>query len=135
MRKLLPPEAFELFAHECLGCHCPAEVFEQVVSEERALLGICFQRLLAGNRLLVYLVLDAGSENMPGVIGKLHQLGVAERDAAGYNRLRIVLPAELTDSLRDQAIAAFADVAEGDEKVHLHFVTQERLEACRATTA
>ncbi|MCW8890356.1 MAG: hypothetical protein OQL20_06845 [Sedimenticola sp.] len=133
MRALLPLGAIEPFVRECLGCRCPAEVFEQVESEKRALFGIQFQRMLAGNRLLVYLVLDAGSEPMPGVVGKLHQLGVAERDAAGYNRLRIVLPAELTDSLRSEVIEVFADVAEGDEKVHLHFVPQERLETCRVT--
>ncbi|MCW8944611.1 MAG: hypothetical protein OQL27_07535 [Sedimenticola sp.] len=133
MLKPLPSGAVESFVRDCLGCRCPAEVFKQVASEQRELFGIHFQRLLAGDRLLVYLVLDAGSKSLVGVVEKLHQLGVAERNAAGYNRLRIVLPAELEDSIRSQVIASFADAAAEDQKVHLHFVPQDRLNAYRIT--
>ncbi|MCW8847569.1 MAG: hypothetical protein OQK19_02375 [Sedimenticola sp.] len=123
----LPSQAIEPFVRECLGCACPAEVFAELESDIRVLSGIQYQRLLAGQRLLVYLILDEDCLNRADLLSQLHRQGVAERNSAGYNRLRIVLPAELGESIRSELIARFADLAEGDQKVHLHFVPQERL--------
>ncbi|TVO72403.1 hypothetical protein [Sedimenticola selenatireducens] len=125
----LPTDAIEPFIRECLGCRCPAEVFEQIESEVRTFSEIRYQRLLAGRRLLVYLVITADVQALAENVRQLYRQGIRERDRAGYNRLRIVLPDELCESMQGDLIALFAELAAGDEKVHLHFVPQERVNA------
>lgn len=123
----LPASAVEPFVRECLGCECPATVFEQVENDTRVVSGIRVQRLLAGQRLLVYLLSDVGVEQLAGQLERLQETGVAERDAAGYNRLRIVVPEQLPVELCERLTAQFERCARGDEKVHLHFVPREVL--------
>ncbi|WP_260293602.1 hypothetical protein [Sedimenticola hydrogenitrophicus] len=124
----LPLIAIEPFVRECLGCECPAQVSEVVENEIRELPDIRYQRLLAGGRLLVYLLSDADSERLPERLDRLQRTGIAERDAAGCNRLRIVVPGRPGANLRRLLSARFAQNAPGDEKVHLHFVPRETLE-------
>ncbi|WP_275099245.1 hypothetical protein [Sedimenticola hydrogenitrophicus] len=123
----LPLTAIEPFVRECLGCECPAQVFEAVEEEIRELSGIRYQRLLAGRRLLVYLLSDADPERLPEWLDRLQRVGIAERDAAGYNRLRIVVPDLPNPLTQSGLLERFAQQAPGDERVHLHFVPRETL--------
>ncbi|WP_428635103.1 hypothetical protein [Sedimenticola sp.] len=123
MRIDLPFSAVEPFVRECLGCGCPASVFDDIESDIKVLSGIRYQRLLAGQRLLVYLLRDVTPEQLIC----LQQAGLAERDTAGYNRLRIVLVGEPDGALYRQLREQFEQNASGDEKVHLHFVSSKTL--------
>lgn len=118
----LPISAIEPFVRECLGCECPAPVFEQLESDVRVVSGFRYQRLLAGRRLLVYLVSDTAPDQLARQLACLQQAGIAERDAAGFNRLRIVVPEQLAAGVCAQLAAQFERAAPDDEKVHLHFV-------------
>jgi hypothetical protein len=134
MITLLPTHAIEPFIREGLGCGCPAEVFEQIESEVRVLSETRYQRLLAGRRLLVYLVINVDVRTLTENLRQLYQEGIRERDQVGYNRLRIVLPDELCGSMQGDLITLFAGLSTGDEKVHLHFVSQEQLNAYAVAT-
>ena len=102
------------FIRQGLGCGCPDSVFEQLADSREQLNGIHFQRLLAGDRLLVYLVLEAPDFGLEKGLSDLLQRGLRERDSAGYNRLRIVWPQGETLQ------AAFERQTAGDEKAHFH---------------
>ena len=128
MNPELPLPAIEPFVRECLGCNCPPSVFNKVENEHRELGGIRYQRLLAGDRLLVYLLLNMEPEKLADQLDRLQRAGIAERDGAGYNRLRIVVPGRLDEHLRRMLSEHFEQQASGDEKVHLHFVPRETLE-------
>jgi hypothetical protein len=128
MNATMPAAAVESFVRKCLGCGCPAAVFESVESDIREHAGQCYQRLRIGGRLLVYLLSDADSAKLPGQLDQLLRAGIAERDAAGYNRLRIVVPDRPDAVTQGGLLERFAQTTRGDEKVHLHFVPRETLE-------
>lgn len=127
MITVIPLAAVEPFVRECLGCGCPAAVFEEIESDIRELNGLRYQRLLAGKRLLVYLLSECDPARLSGQLEQLQRAGIAERDGAGYNRLRIVVPDRPGESQCRKLRAQFEQVVPGDEKVHLHFVPEQTL--------
>ncbi len=83
------------FAQNVLGCGCPEEVF---LSIETRIIGLPeasdlqhVQRILIGNRLLVYLVDIGDYRGCSSLLSVVCSYGVRDRDVNGYNRLRIVL--------------------------------------------
>jgi hypothetical protein len=82
-----------------------------------------FTRLDVGSTLLVYVIEAVGDPQqavaaLPAFIAS----GLVERDAKGFNRLRVVLAADIPEDLREAAERTFSESAPRDGRVHLHVV-------------
>ncbi|WP_052808133.1 hypothetical protein [Methyloterricola oryzae] len=112
------------FVTGALGCGCPAEVFRQIESSwprvERT--DPNYLRILIGGRLLIYAVEGSEGSSLLHWLPSLVERGRAERDAAAYNRFRLVLLMDGAADGRDEMEAAFARQAGDDGKAHLHFL-------------
>jgi len=131
--------ALERFARQTLGCHCPAEVFEQVEERCGAAPGLpgVYRRIALGGRLLIYMAeTPVGEDAVSWVLARLGTwvaAGLAERDERRMNRLRIVVG--LDDPTREWALAietAFSQLpdlagAGPDPRVHLHSLPRSSL--------
>jgi len=107
------------FVQGKLGCQCPVEVFEQIESSIEAMDEYMYQRILTGERLLVYLAADAS-------LGQLMQLmimGRDERDKRGYNRFRLAVVGRYTE----QEVDPVLEQVQPDEKAHLHLLASSHL--------
>ncbi|NEX20530.1 hypothetical protein G3480_09440 [Thiorhodococcus mannitoliphagus] len=116
----------EHFVRHRLGCTCPAEVFEQVDDAPSApsrTAGID-RRIAIGGRLLIYIVAAASERAAHSKMADWIRAGLAERDALGMNRLRLVLVMdELTGEEQGAIEATFERlIAETDDRVHLHLL-------------
>ncbi|HEX9180013.1 MAG TPA: hypothetical protein VF859_06445 [Burkholderiales bacterium] len=110
------------FIQEVLGCGCPEEVFRRIETRELSRDGVPLTRVEVGGRLLVE-VFDTDdarqvAERLPGWVAA----AVAERDARGFNRARIVISTARPDALQAAAQAAFAAIGGRDDRTHLHVV-------------
>jgi hypothetical protein len=118
----------ERFVRETLGCECPDSVFDRIdldgrVSEP----GIPLGRVVIGQRLLIYLVRADDAEFIACHLAALVAGGRQERDARGYNRLRLVIAAKPVEPVREAAQALFQRLADKDERVHLHVIEPHEL--------
>lgn len=116
-----PTRAAELrrFVRETLGCGCPDEVLADIRVEPRpsAFAGLPVSVLLrVGGRLLVAVCdTTAGAGDLARIVPAGRQL----RDAEGFNRVRLVMV--VAEPMATGVTAdAWADLAAGDERVHLH---------------
>jgi len=118
------------FIRNVLGCGCPPEVFERVdesPSEASQRAGVT-RRIDVGGRLLIYLVEPDDLERIVAQMPDWISAGRAERDAAGMNRLRLViavLPADPAELVPIES--AFAAVAGTDDRLHLHIVRPDQI--------
>jgi len=119
-----PVSAIKPFLRESLGCGCPDEVFQKVASEWIQADGIGYRRLSAGGRLLVYLVSAKPAGDLKARVLALLRQGRRERDGEGFNRLRLVVVGELSEQDAQSLRKRFADEAGGDERLHLHILSQ-----------
>jgi hypothetical protein len=121
----------EPFVRGTLGCQCPDEVFEAIESGPLRVVNLPTgaTRLLIGRRLLIYLVHDVSEERAIELVTGLLAHGRAERDAQGYNRLRLVLAAADPHRVLEVARTCFEIEARGDERLHLHVVSRDQLPA------
>ncbi len=108
------------FVRDVLGCTCPDEVLERIEIDRRPG-DPPLTRIRVGGRLLIYLLAPPVPERAEGIVTRLLAEGLAERDAGGYNRFRLVLAAEAPAGLRAAAEAAFGSTRP-DERTHLHVV-------------
>ncbi len=122
----------ERFVRGTLGCRCPDEVFRSISIRQLRPIGrrLAHTELLVGSRLLIQVLeapLEAESNSwLEQVVGD----GRAARDRHGYNRFRLVLvvPASAGNAIdRDALGARFARATTGDERAHLHLLTQDQL--------
>lgn len=111
------------FVQETLGCSCPDEVFNEIVSRKGGH-GICEQKVTVGDRLLIYIMSMDGKSDIRGVINAALKEGVAEREEQGFNRFRLVLVTARPHELHRQAECAFERSEYTDEKTHLHVVCE-----------
>ncbi len=128
MTAAVPIELIEPFVRESLGCGCPDSVFETLESGVCLNGGIRYQRLLAGDRLLVYLLQAEPDEELVDRVLQLLGRGREERDRSGYNRFRLVLLGSLPEQ---QALAirrAFERCVGEDDRLHLHHLPQDELQ-------
>jgi hypothetical protein len=115
-------DAIERLVREDLGCTCPAEVFDRMEAGQVALPGLAEpgRRIAIGGRLLVYLIEaeDAGQAlaSLPAWVSA----GRAERDAAGMNRLRLVLVTAQPETVAPALQPEFEALPDHDERIHLH---------------
>jgi hypothetical protein len=121
------PASFDLqrFVRGTLGCKCPDDVFQSVAIDGRE----DHTRLVIGDRLLIY-VMDVAAETPAGkAVSRLVEQGLADRNSARLNRLRLVVAS--TQPALDLAVAneAFAAVAGDDDRAHLHVIATGQLPA------
>lgn len=113
------------FIQEVLGCGCPEEVLRRIESRELSRDGVPLTRVEVGGRLLVE-VFDTDdarrvAERLPGWVAA----AVAERDARGFNRARIVIASADPGRMQAPAQQAFAAIGGRDERIHLHVVDRD----------
>ncbi|HPS59258.1 MAG TPA: hypothetical protein PK514_14220 [Spirochaetota bacterium] len=116
-------ESIKNFAVDVLGCGCGQSVFNSIDVAEGVRLdcGVRLsKKILIGNRLLIYIA-DV-KECSPADIESVVRDGLAERDANGYNRLRLVIVAPETEGAAEAYSAAFGKLMTRDEKCHIHIV-------------
>ncbi len=102
-----------------LGCACPDEVLRNIAVEPppRSLAGLPVGRLLnVGGRLLVVISRPDFRLSNPAELVHLGKAALALRDARGFNRVRIVLPAA------DGALACPPFPDELGQRIHWHQV-------------
>lgn len=109
------------FVREVLGCGCPDEVFRRIdIGTGRCSPdGPDFARLVVGERLLIYILAPDGRD-IAGNVRSLAARGLAERDAEGYNRFRLVAVLPMRGEDAALGSGAFASVAGEDPHAHLH---------------
>ena len=122
MKPILSEQQITPFVREVLGCQCPLELFEKIDSSIERLGDLTYQRILVGQRLLVYLVYGDNFLDAPECVVELLNAGVAERDREGYNRIRLVLQGELSLEQAAGLNALVSPVTTADAKAHLHLV-------------
>jgi hypothetical protein len=131
-----PPSrtAIERLVREELGCTCPDEVFECILEGPLALPGLAEpgRRVAIGGRLLVYLIEAedpvAAVAGLPAWISA----GRAERNAAGMNRLRLVVVTARPETMTPALRAEFEALPDRDERIHLHVLPPAAIAGIRA---
>lgn len=114
------------FIQDVLGCGCPEEVFRRIESCEMSTDGVPATRIEVGGRLLVE-VFDTDDarqvvERLAGWVAG----AVAERDARGFNRARIVIATARPAEMEPAARSVFVGYPGLDDRVHLHVVDRDR---------
>lgn len=119
------------FVRGTLGCKCPDEVFESIaVDRVDESTGVReHTRLVVGNRLLIYVLAAEPGRRTHSFVSRLTSAGVAERDARGLNRFRIVVASSQPTQLLEDAKAAFDDAAGRDDHAHLHVIAVDQVPA------
>lgn len=115
-------EKIKAFVQDTLGCGCPEEVFRRIECVSSIQLeGFDIRyRINVGNRLLVYIVVLDPEYSLEERMPKLLEIGLRERDRAGFNRFRLVLATDNRDTL-EYAKDLFKRIRK-DDKVHLHLL-------------
>lgn len=114
-------DVIEPFVRGTLGCGCPDEVFRRIELDTRP---ACpgrpgFTRLVVGDRLLIYVADLRDGRDVARRMEALVAHGMAERDAKGYHRFRLVVVAG-TGSSADDAAEALGAAVGVDDRAHLH---------------
>lgn len=114
------------FAIDVLGCGCDHSVFNSIEVTADACLpcGVRLtKKILIGGRLLIYIA--AAECCAPGEVEAVVRDGLSERNANGYNRLRLVIVSPGAGSMKDSYIEAFNRITAKDERCHIHIVRPE----------
>jgi len=117
------------FVREVLGCGCPDEVLRRIARGHAELPGGLPHcgRLDVGGRLLVFVLPVGAVDPRPDELRGLLEAGKTERDRRGFNRFRLAIAAADPGRLRVAAEQALADVAAGDDKLHVHVIEQSQV--------
>lgn len=121
--------AIKHFVRGTLGCACADEVFEKIEQrDESPGDGMRGLRLLIGGRLLVRVVTPVDAALTEANLARWFAEGLAERDAAGLNRFRLVLGCHDAAALAPHARDIFDRVIPRDGRAHLHVLEGAALE-------
>lgn len=123
-------QSIKRFAVEILGCGCPDEVFQTVETGTTTISTLTtFQpdRILIGNRLLIYLAPVDSDTELPILLPDLIKAGTEERDSKGYNRFRLVLYTEDKDFDAAGTDFLFSSLAGVDDRLFLHIIEKQAL--------
>lgn len=114
------------FVRKDLGCGCPNEVFSvvQIKKDPQVFRDLPVDYMITiGDRLLIGICL---SENLHNGIGEgiVTSLSVGKRlrDAAGFNRFRLVITSNDADRIQEKIKRQFQALSGLDERIHLHVV-------------
>jgi len=113
------------FVRGTLGCTCPDSVFEKIETGSVDVGDVTNRatRLVIGDTLLLYVVVPGSMPALVASLPELAELGRRDRNTHCYNRFRLVVADDGDSRLHETAAVRFAEVAGGDEKMHIHFVT------------
>ncbi|MCG6938741.1 MAG: hypothetical protein LJE83_11315 [Gammaproteobacteria bacterium] len=120
------------FIKNNLGCTCPENVFDEIdVEQKNQLAGkqLNFDRILVGNRLLIYVLKDIDMSNLHKLLPLVVRTGKEERNAMKFNRFRLVLKRDNDIDMESLAYSIFENIPEKDEKIHLHFIADNEANA------
>jgi hypothetical protein len=121
----LASPALEHFVRGTLGCKCPDEVFRSITIDRAD----SHTRLVVGNRLLIY-VRESSSGKTPGkVLARLAEQGLADRNAARFNRFRMVISSPQPELALADARTNFDKAVGADDRAHLHVIAADQLPA------
>lgn len=116
-------DTIKRFVRGTLGCACPDAVFEHIdCRRETGDAGTTVVRLLIGARLLVRVITPVDAAQLEAHLARWVARGIAEREAAGLNRFRLVLGCDNPASLSARAHAIFDGLESRDDRVHLHLL-------------
>jgi hypothetical protein len=113
------------FVRETLGCVCTDEVFKYIRHQDNFQLIdnlLLKNKINIGNRLLIYIV---EIDDVKGVIEKVSTLihiGKTERDKKGFNRFRLVIMTNNSDTIKQRIEKTFPTLNGVAEKAHLHVI-------------
>ena len=121
-------ENIKSFVQHVLGCGCPEEVFRHIESRSNIKMNdiVLRSRINIGNRLLIYIIDTDDAYALTSVLPVIIDAGRKERDALGFNRLRIVLAAEDIEAAKKTAFNIFETI-DKDEKIHLHLIRKSEI--------
>ena len=117
------------FVRNTLGCGCPDEVFEKIEYENLSDTGQLSNvfRINIGDTLLVYIVRITVEDDCELIVRQLLIKGKDDRDHHGFNRFRLVLAGNEGMKKMAGLQKLFESLANGDKKLHLHFVKPDLL--------
>ena len=120
-------EKLKGFVRNTLGCGCPEEVFEKIDISMHLAVGHEKEvtRIVVGDTLLIYII---GPEPYGDFIDRVESISLAaknDRDTNNYNRFRLVISGFEDDVRQREASERFSELFKMDEKMHIHFVSQE----------
>jgi len=121
--------SIENFVRVTLGCSCPDEVFRSITIDRAPMSGAAngCARLVIGDRLLIYVLEPAAASGSIEPLTGLASAGLAERNARGLNRFRLVVATPRPIRHLEEVQARFARVAGSDDRAHLHLVAADSL--------
>ncbi len=124
--------SIERFVRETLGCACPAEVFRSISIDRKAegfedLTPGCL--IAVGGRLLVLVVEAKDHQSLVPRLAGLFARGRSTRDARGFNRFRLAVGTTGADSAREALTRRFEELANIDDRLHLHVLDRRMLPA------
>jgi len=114
------------FVREQLGCGCPDTILQSIRCSPRNDLADRFVltgELDVGGRLLV--IACHRIDETRDALAALIEHATSERDRRGFNRVRLVVAADETTTVRSRLLQLFDSLSGGDEKVHLHVLQTE----------
>ncbi len=116
------PEIVE-FVRRALGCECPDEVFHDLSIDllPERFAGLPVESVLeVGGRLLVMVCSSAHWRKADAALERILEVGLRARDAAGFNRLRIVVATPDPATAEPDLSAHFSRLSHAYERVFLH---------------
>ena len=123
-------EKLKVFVKNTLGCGCPEKVFEKIdvsklptVEHEKEI-----TRIVVGDTLLIYIISPEPSGDFVDSVESVGLVGKADRDTNNYNRFRLVLSSFEDDVQQEKVSERFSKSFNTEEKMHIHFVSQEIVE-------
>jgi hypothetical protein len=121
---MMSNQDIETFAREVLGCNCPDEVFQKIDCQDKISLekdSPLSYHINIGNRLLIYVAPYPKPEILEETVLNLLTQGKQERDTLNFNRFRLVLVTDQSDTLDPLAQEILA-TSNPDDKLHLHVI-------------
>jgi len=123
-------EKLKVFVKNTLGCGCPEKVFEKIdvskhlaVDHEKEI-----TRIVVGDTLLIYIIRPELPGHFVDSVESICLAGKVDRDTNNYNRFRLVVSGFEDDMQQKKVSECFSKLFSTDEKMHIHFVTQELLD-------
>lgn len=123
-------DSIKKFARTALECGCEEEVFRTIIAEDNITISgsiSLLKKINIGNRLLIYITKPIPDESLHEALTAIIAYGKNERDTAGFNRLRIVIPDSLQIYTLEDAENVLRTFEGADEKIHVHITGQSDL--------
>ncbi|MBT8120113.1 MAG: hypothetical protein KJN89_10390 [Gammaproteobacteria bacterium] len=133
MTELWSKEKIKGFVRNTLGCGCPDKVFKKIDISEQPVESDELQigRIVVGDVLLIYIISPGPSAALGDSVEAIALSGKNDRDRNGYNRFRLVVSGIEDDARKERVSACFSKSFIMDEKMHIHFVNQQLVDALR----